>query len=172
MRRAHMRSYLLVAATFSAAFLAIVPHADALDAGARAAEIGLNDLSGKRVDLASLKGKVVIVDFMASWCAPCKQELPVLERLYKKNRDRGLVVVAVSVDQELENLQGLLKQLKTSFPVVHDKAHGVAGRYEPSRMPSSYIVDRKGIVRHVHGGFRAEDAGKIEAEVNALLDAK
>jgi peroxiredoxin len=166
-----MRSYFLVAATFLAGSLAIVSHADALDAGARAAEIGLNDLSGKRVDLASLKGKVVIVDFMASWCAPCKQELPVLDRLYKKYKGPGLVVIAVSVDQDLENLQALLKQLKVSFPVVHDKAHGVAGRYEPARMPSSYVVDRKGIIRHVHGGFRAEDAGKIEAEITALLAA-
>ena len=69
--------------------------------GARMPEIGLKDLRGARVDLASLKGKVVIVDFWASWCAPCKQEMPVLERLYKKYKDRGLVVVGVSVDQEL-----------------------------------------------------------------------
>lgn len=172
MRRGCMRFFSLVAVVVSVAWLAIVPHATALDAGARAAEIGINDLRGKRWDLSALKGKVVIIDFMASWCAPCKVELPVLDRLYKKYKASGLVVIAVSVDQDLENLRGLLKQLKVSFPVIHDKEHGVAGRYEPSRMPSSYLVDRKGIVRHVHGGFRAEDAAKIESEVKALLEAK
>lgn len=141
----------------------------ALDVGTRLPEIGLKDLRGQRVDLASLKGKVVIVDFLASWCAPCKQEMPVLDRLYKKYKDRGLVVVGVSVDQELDNLKGLLKQVPVSFSVVHDADHQVAGRYKPPRMPSSYVVDRKGVVRHVHAGFRDGDDKKLEAEVVALL---
>ena len=143
----------------------------ALDSGQRLPEIGLNDVAGRKIDLASLKGKVVIVDFLASWCGPCKQELPVLEKLYKKYGSQGLVVVGVSVDEELSNLQGLLKQVKVTFPVVHDASKGVAGRYKPPRMPSSYVVDRKGVVRHVHGGFRSEDAAKLEAEVKALLAA-
>jgi thiol-disulfide isomerase/thioredoxin len=144
----------------------------ALDAGQRLPEIGLTDLSGKKIDVASLQGKVVIVDFLASWCGPCKQELPVLEKLYKKYGAEGLVVVGVSVDEELANLQGLLKQVKVSFPVVHDASKVVAGRYKPPRMPSSYVVDRKGIVRYVHGGFRKEDGAKLETEVKALLAAK
>lgn len=144
----------------------------ALDVGARLPEIGLKDLNGQRVDLASLKGKVVIVDFLASWCGPCKEEMPVLERLYKRYKASGLVVVGVSVDKDLENLRGLLKKVKVSFPVVHDATQDVAGRYRPARMPSSYVIDRKGIVRHVHAGFRAEDAEKLEREVSALLAAK
>jgi cytochrome c biogenesis protein CcmG, thiol:disulfide interchange protein DsbE len=143
--------------------------ASALDSGAPVPEIGLTDLSGKRIDLASLKGKVVIIDFWASWCAPCKQEMPILERLFQKYKDRGFVVVGVSVDQEDANVGSFVKQLKVSFPIVHDKAHGVANRYRPPRMPSSYIVDRQGIVRHVHGGFRAADASAIEGEVSGLL---
>jgi cytochrome c biogenesis protein CcmG, thiol:disulfide interchange protein DsbE len=141
----------------------------ALEAGARLPEIGLTDMRGTRVDAASLKGKVVIVDFWASWCAPCKEEMPVLERLYKKYKSRGLVVVGVSVDQELANVKSFLKQLPVSFNIVHDADHKVAGRFKPPRMPSSYVVDRNGIVRHVHAGFRDGDAAKIEAEVLALL---
>jgi thiol-disulfide isomerase/thioredoxin len=141
----------------------------ALDAGARLPEIGLTDVRGARVDAASLKGKVVIVDFWASWCGPCKEEMPVLERLYKKYKSRGLVVVGVSVDQELGNVKGFLKQVPVSFSIVHDAEHKVAGRFKPPRMPSSYVVDRNGIVRYVHAGFRDEDAAKLEAEVSALL---
>jgi thiol-disulfide isomerase/thioredoxin len=141
----------------------------ALDAGARLPEIGLTDVRGVRVDAASLKGKVVIVDFWASWCGPCKEEMPVLERLYKKYKSRGLVVVGVSVDQELGNMKSFLKQVPVSFSIVHDAEHKVAGRFKPPRMPSSYVVDRNGIVRYVHAGFRDEDAAKLEAEVSALL---
>jgi cytochrome c biogenesis protein CcmG, thiol:disulfide interchange protein DsbE len=143
--------------------------AAAIEAGVKQPEIGLVDRAGSRVDLASLKGQVVLVDFWASWCAPCKQELPVLERLYKKYQKQGFVVVAVSVDREEANVRDFLKQMPLSFPVVHDKDHAVADRYNPPRMPSSYIVDRKGTVRHVHGGFREGDGAKLEAEIVALL---
>jgi thiol-disulfide isomerase/thioredoxin len=147
----------------------LAARASALDAGAPLPEIGLTDLSGKRIDAATLKGKVVIVDFWASWCAPCKQEMPILEKLYQKYGSKGLVVVGVSVDQEDANVGAFVKQLKVSFPIVHDKAHGVANRFKPPRMPSSYIIDRQGIVRKVHGGFRAADASAIEGEVSSLL---
>jgi peroxiredoxin len=145
--------------------------ASALDSGQKLPEIGLTDLSGRKVDAASLQGKVVIVDFLASWCGPCKQELPVLQKLYKTYASQGLVVIGVSVDEDLDNLKGLLKQVKpqVTFPVVHDASKAVANRYKPSRMPSSYIIDRKGIVRHVQAGFRSEDAAKLEAQVKALL---
>jgi thiol-disulfide isomerase/thioredoxin len=112
---------------------------------------------------------VVIVDFWATWCAPCKQELPLLEKLYQKYKGRGLMIVGVSVDQEAANVGAFVKQLKLTFPIVHDKAHSVADRVKPPKMPSSYVVDRNGVVRHLHGGFRSGDEGKIESEINALL---
>ncbi|MGD8863940.1 MAG: TlpA disulfide reductase family protein, partial [Myxococcales bacterium] len=121
---------------------------------------------------AGLKGKVVIVDFWASWCAPCKEEMPVLQRLHKTYGSKGLVVVGVSVDNDASNVKSFLKKLGVTFPIVHDAKHSVSERYSPPTMPSSYIVDRKGIVRHVHKGFRAGDAKKMEAEVKALLAAK
>jgi peroxiredoxin len=164
-----MRSWKSLICTVILASSLLAAGAQALDEGARLPEIGLNDLSGKRVDLASLKGKVVIVDFWATWCAPCKQELPLLEKLYQKYKGRGLVILGVSVDQEEANVGAFVKQLKLSFPIVHDKAHSVADRVKPPKMPSSYVVDRNGVVRHLHGGFRSGDEGKIESEINALL---
>jgi len=147
----------------------IVPAASALDAGAKMPEIGLKDLSGKTVDLAALSGKVVIVDFWATWCAPCKEELPELEKFHKKYAAKGLAIVGVSIDKEAGVVKPFLDKLKISFPVVHDGAHSLAGKYSPPRMPSSYIVDKKGIVRYVHGGYRASDAAEFEKQIQELL---
>jgi cytochrome c biogenesis protein CcmG/thiol:disulfide interchange protein DsbE len=143
--------------------------AEALDSGAKMPEIGLKDLSGKPVSLASLAGKVVVIDFWATWCAPCKEELPVLQKLHKKYGSQGLAIVGISVDKDAGNLPEFLKKLAVTFPIVHDANHTVTGRYAPPRMPSSYIVDRKGIVKYVHGGFRADDAATFEKQIQELL---
>lgn len=143
--------------------------AQALDAGAKAPEIGLKDLSGKTIDLASLAGKVVILDFWATWCAPCREEMPELQKFYKKYNAKGLEIVGISVDKTPEGIKDFVSKLKVTFPIVHDDGHKVADKYSPPRMPSSYIIDRKGVVRYVHGGYRAGDAEKFEKEIQELL---
>lgn len=146
-----------------------VASADALSTGSRAPEIGLKDLKGNLVRMSALKGRVVVVDFWASWCAPCKDEMPVLDRLYRKYRGEGLVVVGVNQDRSDVNVRDFLRRAPVSFPVVRDQDHRVARRYQPGKMPSSYVIDRHGIVRHVHEGFSARDAKSIEREVHELL---
>jgi cytochrome c biogenesis protein CcmG, thiol:disulfide interchange protein DsbE len=137
-----------------------------------APEIGLKDLAGQGVSMANLKGKVVLVDFWASWCAPCREELPVLNALYKKYRARGFEIVGVNQDQKPENVRSFLSGTPLSFRVVHDGARAVAGRYGPSKMPSSFLIDRRGIVRHVHAGYRASDRKAFETQIETLLNAK
>jgi cytochrome c biogenesis protein CcmG/thiol:disulfide interchange protein DsbE len=141
----------------------------AVDVGEPPPEINLPDLNGKKVSLAALRGKVVIVDFWASWCAPCKEEMPVLESLYKRFKGQGLEVIGVSVDNEAANAKKFLTGVKVSFPIVHDAGHVVADKFKPPRMPTSYIIDKAGKIRFVHAGFRKEDAKKIEDEVTKLL---
>lgn len=143
--------------------------AEALDAGAKAPEIALKDLSGKTVDLKSLAGKVVILDFWATWCAPCREEMPELQNFYKKYNAKGLEIVGISVDKGPEGIKEFVAKLKVTFPIVHDAGHKVADKYAPPRMPSSYIIDRKGVVRYVHGGYRAGDAAQFEKEIQELL---
>ena len=98
-----------------------------------------------------------------------EKEMPVLDRMYRDLRERGLVVVGVSVDRTIGNVNGFLRRTPVSFPIVHDANHEIANRYAPPRMPSSYIIDRRGVVRHVHEGFRSGDADDIRSEVEALL---
>jgi len=148
------------------------PHALAVGDGTVAPEIALRDRDGKPVNVADLKGHVVLVDFWASWCGPCREELPVLDALYKKYRAKGLVVVGVGLDHEADKLTKFLRASPISFPVVHDEKGAVANRYGPPKMPSSYLIDRRGIIRHVHAGFKASDRAQLERELNELLAEK
>ena len=144
----------------------------ALDTGARAPEIGLADANGDVIRIAELRGKVVLVDFWATWCAPCREELPFLEALQIRHKDAGLVVVGVNVDRERRNMDSFVRRMGLTFPNVYDAEHAVAGRYGPTSMPTSYLVDRQGMVRHVFRGFRSSDASEIERRVEALLRAR
>ena len=150
----------------------LAPQALAIGAGTLAPEIGAKDLAGRGVNIASLKGKVVLVDFWASWCAPCREELPVLDSLYKKYRARGFEVVGVNQDESADSAKKFLSSRPLAFRVVHDRGGLVANRYEPAKMPSSFLIDRKGIVRHVNAGFRAADKAALEKQIGDLLDAK
>ncbi len=142
--------------------------AHAVEVGEDAPEISGKDVNGKTVKLSSLRGKVVIVDFMASWCGPCKESLPSLNKLAKAHA-KDVVVIGVSVDEKQENLKAFLKKVPVSFSVVHDSGRAVASSYEPPKMPTSFIVDKKGKIRYVHGGFRAGDEKVLEKHVLELL---
>ncbi|MDH3728888.1 MAG: TlpA family protein disulfide reductase [Myxococcales bacterium] len=143
--------------------------AHALTSGDTPPPISLPDQAGKSVDLGKLEGKVVLIDFWASWCGPCKQEMPVLEALHKKYESQGLVVVGVNIDNSDKKMNNFLKATPVTFRQVRDKKLQIASRYEPSTMPSSYFIGRDGKIRHVHEGFRKNDAGKLEARIKELL---
>jgi thiol-disulfide isomerase/thioredoxin len=131
-------------------------------------------LDGKgKVDITSLKGKVVIVDFWASWCEPCKIELPALNEMYKKYKSKGLVVIGVNMDEKKADAQAFLKEHPVQVPLAYDGDKQVlAKQIEIDKMPTSFIIDKKGKVAVRHEAFREGDAEKIEQEVKKLLAGK
>ena len=138
--------------------------------GKKAAEFSLPAVNGETVALQSLRGKVVLLNFWATWCGPCRQELPELARVQEKFRQRGLAVVAVTVDNEVENVRAFLKKYAIKLQTVWDKKKKVADAYLVEKMPSSYLIDRNGVVRFIHRGYTPEEFKRIEAEIDELLD--
>ena len=151
------------------AALLMASTAGALSPGESPPAIDMPDQHGKRVELSALKGKVVLIDFWASWCGPCKQEMPVLEALHKKYAAEGLVIVGINIDNNPKKMNNFLKGVPASFRIVHDRKLALASKYEPGTMPTSYFIGRDGTLRYVHSGFRKKDAGEIEEKVKALL---
>ena len=137
--------------------------------GQRAPEFSLPSLKGTTVTLGSMKGKVVLVDFWAQWCEPCKKELPQLDRLAKEYAAKGVVIVAVNIDKQRENAERMVKQLGVSLPVLLDPAGSVAGTYDLPKMPTSFVIDKKGIVRFVNEGFDGpKDVDRFKQELDEL----
>jgi thiol-disulfide isomerase/thioredoxin len=125
-------------------------------------------LEGKLPD--SLKGKIVIVDFWASWCQPCKDSFPAMNELQKKYAGQGLVIIAVNEDEEKSDMQDFLKANAATFVVVRDARQKLVGEAGIQTMPSSFMLDETGKVRFVHSGFHgAETRKQYEQEIESLL---
>jgi thiol-disulfide isomerase/thioredoxin len=123
------------------------------------------------VRLADMKGKVVYVDFWASWCAPCKQSFPWMNEMQAKYGPRGLQIVGVTVDRKREDAEKFLASTPAKFTVAFDTTGKVAEAYRPKGMPTSYLIGADGVVRAVHVGFREPDKAALEREILAALTA-
>ena len=143
----------------------------AVEAGGAAPAIDLPRLDdpSATLSLASLRGKVVYVDFWASWCVPCRLSMPALEGFYRERRDQGFVVVGVNKDVSADDARRFLGKVAVSFPLVSDAGDAAARGFDVKAMPSGYLLDRKGIVRKVHRGFTGETAGELRGEIDALM---
>ena len=136
----------------------------------RRAEVAAPDLSGREVDVLAAPARARIVDFWASWCAPCREQLPVLDRLARTYGPRGLAVYAVAFDEDRAQVQAFLEGTPVSFPVLWDKGGArLSGRFEVTRLPTTVVVDADGTIRAVHLGFDAAEGARIEDEVRRLL---
>ena len=128
--------------------------------------VDLNAL--KALGLADLKGQVVLINFWASWCGPCRQEMPVLEQIYKKYKNAGFTLLGVNVEPKSADAVGFLKSTPVSFPILFDTQSKVSNLYEVQGMPSTVIVDRKGNVRYVHRAYKAGDESEYMDQIRTL----
>lgn len=121
------------------------------------------------VQLSALKGKVVYLDFWASWCVPCKKSFPWMNVMQKRYADQGFVIVAVNLDKERALADEFLKQVPANFIVAFDASGNSAAKYKLRGMPSSYLIGRDGKVHASHIGFREKDKDKLEQVIKNLL---
>jgi thiol-disulfide isomerase/thioredoxin len=138
-------------------------------AGAPAAAFQLPAAVGDPVSLAELKGQVVLINFWASWCGPCRQEMPILEQLYKKYKPAGFTLLGINVEPKSGDAMSFLKATPVSFPILFDTQSKVSTLYEVSGMPSTVIVDRKGNVRYVHHGYKPGDESEYLDQIRSLM---
>jgi thiol-disulfide isomerase/thioredoxin len=124
---------------------------------------------GGKIDLGSLKGKVVLVDIWASWCAPCKEEMPLLDEMAGRLKNKGVQIIAVSIDEDRDSAQEFLSSRPSwSLTVAHDPKGKLPEVLHPGKMPSSYVLDAEGIIRYVNEGFERGDLKTLEKRLVAL----
>lgn len=136
--------------------------------GSPAPELDLPAIGGGRASLEAARGKVVIVDFWATWCAPCRASFPHYQALAARHEGE-VVVLGVSEDDDSEGIAEFAAETGARFPLAWDREKTVAARFEPGAMPTSFVIDRNGVVRHVHEGFRDGDEAALERVVSGLL---
>ena len=141
----------------------------AAEEGAPAPDFTLKSLDGNNIKLNELRGTVVLVNFWASWCGPCRTEMPLLNNLYSEYRDYGFTVVGINLDEERSQAMKLLEKVPVSFPVLFDPDNSTSETYGVDAMPTTVLIDRNGVVRHHHRGYKEGFMDKYEQQVKSLV---
>ncbi|MEW6739417.1 MAG: peroxiredoxin family protein [Nitrospirota bacterium] len=138
-----------------------------------APDFTLNDINGKKVNLSEFRGKAVLLNFWATWCGPCRAEMPSLNNLYNEYKDKGLVVLAVSVDASEKPVKSFARELKLTFPVLMDKDKAVSfDEYAVLGLPTTFLIDRNGVVIEKIMGEREWDSPQMKEKILKLLGGK
>jgi thiol-disulfide isomerase/thioredoxin len=142
---------------------------DPIRAGAPAPAFQLASNSGKPVNLDSLKGQIVLVNFWASWCGPCRKEMPILEQLSRQYHNKGVTLLGVNVEPDSAAATNWLKATPVSFPILFDVDSKVSKLYQVEGMPNTVILDRKGNVRYIHRGYQPGAENEYLDQIRALI---
>jgi len=121
------------------------------------------------ISLGQFKGQVVMLNFWASWCGPCREEMPILESIQRKYKPLGFTMLGVNVEPDAKAAEAFLKETPVSFPIAYDPQSKVSKLYDVEGMPSTVIVDRKGTIRFVHRGYKPGDENEYLNQIRALV---
>lgn len=135
----------------------------------KAADFTGKSLSGKNIKLSEQRGRVVILNFWATWCAPCKKELPYFNQLYAKYKNVGLEILGVNIDKNSDEAKEMSRDLSISFPLLLDPEGRILDLYKIRSMPTTYVIGKDGLVHYVHWGFGPDEPARYEEEIRALL---
>ncbi len=152
-----------------AVLLAAVSFSTWASTGSVAPDFTLKGRDGRNIKLSELRGEVVMINFWASWCAPCRQEMPLLNDLYQRYRKLGFTLLGVNVEQNPRAAKRLLKDIPVDFPVLFDDRNEVSKAYDISAMPSTVLVDRDGHIRFVHRGYKPGLEERYQQQIRTLI---
>jgi thiol-disulfide isomerase/thioredoxin len=129
----------------------------------------LKSASGENLRLSEYRGDVVMINFWATWCGPCRQEMPLLDELYTRYQRVGFSLLGINIDDDSRRAMAMVNELGVSFPVLFDEQKEVSKLYEVDAMPVTMLLDREGTVRHVHHGYKPGYELKYLDEIRSLL---
>jgi peroxiredoxin len=137
--------------------------------GKEAPDFALKSASGSNMRLSEYRGDVVMINFWATWCGPCRQEMPLLDDLYSRYERVGFKLLGVNIDDDSRRAMEMIEELGVKFPVLFDESKDVSRLYQVEAMPVTVLVDRSGVVRHVHLGYKPGYEQKYLTEIRSLL---
>ena len=149
--------------------LMLSANAHALTVGEKAPDFTLKSMAGKNLNLVEQRGNIILINFWASWCAPCRTEMPELQALQEKYQDLGFSVWAINVEQENQAGRKFLADLTLTFPIFFDAKNTLSATYKVAAMPTSIIVDRNGIVRFIFRGYKSGYEKKYAKAIKQLI---
>ena len=134
-----------------------------------APDFSLPDASGNKVALADFGGQVVLINFWASWCGPCREEMPLLNELHQRYAPMGFTMLGVNVEEDSSLADKFLAGTPVEFPVLYDRENAVSKLYDVIAMPSTVIVDRRGQIRYIHHGYEPGNEHDYQDQIRALI---
>ena len=137
--------------------------------GQAAPDFALKSSSGANLRLSEYRGDVVMVNFWATWCGPCRQEMPLLDELYSRYERVGFSLLGVNIDDDSRKAMNMIAELGVSFPVLFDARKEVSQLYEVDAMPVTVLIDREGTIRYVHHGYKPGYEDKYLDQIRSLL---
>ena len=165
--QSRLRRLLLIGALLATS--SAIANTTTVNVGADAPDFALRSAAGPNLRLSEHRGQVVMINFWATWCGPCRQEMPRLDEIFARYEQAGFTLLGVNIDEDAERAQRLADELGVSFPLLFDDEQDVSRLYDVQAMPMTVMVDRSGKVRSVHHGYRPGMEQRYLDEVRALL---